>query len=286
MILITGATGHLGSAVVDHLLKESSLDNFIALARTEEKAKPIRDKGIQVRIGDFDDLASLEQAFDGIDKLLLISTISHNRAAQQIAVIDKAKKAGVKHIAYTGVAMVDVNTAATKALMDSHFQTEDYIKESGLTYTFLRNTLYSNMIPMYVGDNVFKTGIYLPAGNGKAPFALRREMGEAAANVLLQNDHENKIYNITGSNLYSFADVAEALSGLSGKLVDYVDADPKEYVDRMKQLGVNEMMISMVSGFATDIKNHQCEIVTNDLEKILGRRPAALKEALKEVYNF
>lgn len=286
MILVTGATGHLGTAVIDHLLQSTSKENFIALARREEKAKSLIDKGVQVRIGDFDDLASLEKAFQGIDKLLLISTVAHNRAEQQKGVVDIAKKTGVKHIAYTGMSMKDLGSSAIKMLMESHFQTEDYIKESGLVYTFLRNSLYTDVIPMYVGEKVFETGIYLPAGNGKAPYALRREMGEAAANVLLQSGHENKTYYITGSELYSYTDVARILSELSGKHVPFIDADATEFPEKLKQFGVPEFYIFLTAGFAADLKNNQYEEVTSDLERLLGRKPATLKEALKEIYKF
>lgn len=286
MILVTGATGHLGSAVIDQLLKNTSKEKFIALARNEEKAQALTDKGVQVRIADFDDIASVEKAFQGIEKLLLISTVAQNRAEQQKAVVDAAKKAGVKHIVYTGITMEDVNTSAIKTLMGSHFETEDHIKESGLAYTFLRNSLYTDVIPMYVGEKVFETGIYLPAGNGKSPYALRREMGEAAANVLLQDGHENKTYEITGSELYDYTEVAQILSELSGKDVPYIDADPAQYPERLKQSGVPEFVVFLIAGFAEDLKNHQFEIVTDDLEKLLGRKPTTLKEALKEIYNF
>jgi NAD(P)H dehydrogenase (quinone) len=286
MILVTGATGHLGTAVIDQLLKHTSTENFVALARSEEKAKALKDKGVQVCIGDFDDPASLEKAFAGIDKLLLISTVAQNRGEQQKAVVEVAKKAGVQHIVYTGVSLKDLSTSAIKWLMASHFETEDAIKESGLVYTFLHNALYTDVIPMYVGEHVFEAGIYLPAGDGKAPFALRREMGEAVANVLLQDGHENKTYEITGSELYSYTDVAQALSELSGKSVSYTNADPTEFTEKLKQFGVPEFAILLTAGFAEDQKNHQFEEVTNDLENLLGRKPLALKEALKEIYKL
>ncbi len=286
MILVAGATGHLGTAVIDQLIKHTSTDSFFALARSEEKAKALKDKGVQVRIGDFDDPASLEKAFAGIDKLLLISTVAQNRGEQQKGVVEVAKKAGVQHIVYTGVTLKDLSTSAIKWLMASHFETEDVIKESGLVYTFLRNALYTDVIPRYVGEHVFEAGIYLPAGDGKAPFALRREMGEAVANVLLQDGHENKTYEITGSELYSYTDVAQALSELSGKSVSYTNADPTEFTEKLKQFGVPEFAILLTAGFAEDQKNHQFEEVTNDLENLLGRKPLALKEALKEIYKL
>ncbi|HUH18612.1 SDR family oxidoreductase [Albibacterium sp.] len=286
MILVTGATGHLGTATLEHLLKNTPVNKIVAFARDENKAKHLKEKGIEVRLGNFEDTASLDKAMQGIEKVLLISTIDHQRYQQHKNVVDAAKKAGVKHIAYTGVTLKDVNTSAVKFLMDSHFQTEDYIKKSGLNYTFLRNSLYAEVIPIYVGEKVFETGIYLPTGNGKVGYALRREMGEATANVLLQNGHENKIYQITGSELYSYQDVANELSSLSGKRINYTDADAATFPDKLKEYGVPELQILIASGFSADIKNGQYEIVSKDLENLLARKPASLKESLKEIYNL
>lgn len=286
MILVTGATGHLGTATIEQLLKNTTAGNIVALAREENKAAHLKEKGIEVRIGDFDDIASLDNAMQGIEKVLLISTIDPHRIQQHKNVVDAAKKAGVKHIAYTGVSLNDLDSSATKMLMESHFQTEDHIKDSGLTYTFLRNSLYIDVIPMYVGEKVFETGILFPAGNGKVPYALRREMGEAAANVLLQSGHENKTYEITGGESSSFTDIARSLSKLSGKDIVYTDVETTAFSEQLKQGGVPEMIVSLITGFATDIKNGQFEMERNDLETLLGRKPASLKEGLKEVYNL
>lgn len=286
MILVTGATGHLGTATVEHLLKNTQTENIIALARNEEKAKALRDKGVKVRIGNFDDTASLDSAMQGVEKVLLISTVDPDRLQQHKRVVDAAVRAGVSHIAYTGVSMKDLGTSAITGLMESHFQTEDYIRSSGMTYTFLRNTLYTDVIPMYVGEKVFETGIYFPAGNGGVAFALRNEMGEAAANVLLQRGHENQTYAITGNQLYSFEDIASTLSALSGKAIIYTDANADDYTNKLKQSGAPEYVSFLLGGFAADVKNKQFETLSNDLESLLGRKPASLKEGLKVIYNL
>jgi NAD(P)H dehydrogenase (quinone) len=286
MILVTGATGNLGSAVISHLLKNTATGNIVAFARDENKAKGLKEKGIEVRIGTYDDLSSLDLAMNGIEKLLLISSNGQNRLQHHKNVLAAAKKAAIKHIVYTGIAMKNIETAAIRLYMEDLTKTEDYIKESGLTYTVLRNTLYTGGNPLYAGEKVFETGIRLPAGNGKAPFALRREMGEAAANTLLQNGHENQTYTITAGELYSYEDVAHALSDLSGRNVKYTDADPTTFPAKLKELGLPEIVVKIVTGFATDIKNHQFEMISKDLEKLLGRKPASLKESLKEVFHL
>ena len=286
MILVTGATGHLGSAAVSHLLKNTAANNIVAFARDENKANPLREKGIEVRLGTYDNISSLDLAMQGIDKVLLISGNGPTRLQQHKNVVAAAKKAGIQHIVFTSIALKDMKTAELRPLMEDLYQAEDYIKESGLTYTILRNTLYTGATPLFGGEKVINTGIYLPTGNGKVPFALRREMGEAAANTLLQNGHDNQTYELTASELYSYEDVARELSALSGKTVNYTDADPTTFPAKLKEFGLPEIVVLLVTRFSADVKNHQFEIVTKDLEKLLGRKPALLKESLKEVFNL
>jgi NAD(P)H dehydrogenase (quinone) len=286
MILVTGATGNLGSAAVSHLLKNTAANNIVAFARDENKAKHLREKGIEVRMGTYDNLSSLDLAMQGIEKVLLISGNGPTRLQQHQNVVDAAKKAGIQHISFTSIALKDMKTSAIRPFMEDLYQAEEYIKKSGLNYTVLRNSLYMGGTPMYGGEKVLETGIYLPAGNGRVPFALRREMGEAAANSLLQNGHENQTYEITGGDLYSYEDLARELSVLSRKKVKYTDADPKTVPSRLKEFGLPEMVVLLVTGFSADIKNHQFEIKSKALEKLLGRKPAALQESLKEIYHL
>ena len=287
MILITGATGHLGKAVVNQLLTKTAASNIAILARDLNKALEYKTKGIEVRIGDFDNPDSLNIAMKGIETVLLVSGSDPvNRLQQHKNVIDAAVKNGVNRIAYTSVTMENLNTSANLFLMQSHFQTEDYIKESGLNYTFFRNNLYTDTILMFAGENPFETGIALPTGNGKVGFALRREIGEAIANELLQISSENKIYEITGSKSYSYADVASELSKLSGKNVTYTDLEAETYSELLKNIGVPEEYISMFNAFAADIKTNQHSKTTSDLEILLGRKPISFSSALKELYNL
>lgn len=286
MILITGATGNLGTSVTDQLLKITDPDKFSALARNAEKASSLKEQGIQVRIADFNDVSTLATAFQGVKKLLLISTMDMNRLKQHENVVDAAVKSGVEHIIYTGLSIKDINTSGVKDLMISHFQTEDYIKQSGLTYTFVRNTMYADAIPQIVGHDVVEGGIFLPGGEGKVPYALRREMGEGIANLLLQDGHENKTYDITGSNSYSYNDIAQELSLILNKSIKYIDADAKTFANILKKSGVPEFAIYLLAGTVYDIKEHQYEIESNILESLLGRPTASLNQFLREVYDI
>lgn len=286
MILITGANGQLGKAVVQNLLGKTSANQIAALVRDESKASALKKKGVDIRVGNYDDTASLGKAMQGIERVLLIAgTDEDNRLRQHQNVVDAAKKAGVQCIAYTSRSLKDRSTLANK-LMEGHFQTEDYIKECGLNYAIFRNVLYMDTIPLFVGERVFDTGIYLPTGHGRVPFALRSEMGEAIANTLLESGCANRIYKLTGSESYSFDDVAATLSDLSGKEVNYTPAEKSAFEAQMKERGVPETMVQRIVGFLTDIKNGQEEEVSPDMENLLGRKPASLKEGLKVLFNL
>lgn len=284
-ILITGAAGHLGSAVIETLLKKTPAQQIAALVRQEEQQSELQSKGLQAFVGNYDDINSLEKAMNGCDKVLLISAGDEgDRMQQHRNVIDTAKKAGVKCIAYTGRNLKDQKTLANK-LMVEHFQTEDYIKESGLSYLIFRNALYMDVLPLFVSKQVFETGIFQPAGEGKVAFALRKEMGEAMANVLFTEDCENKIYQFTGSEASSFYDVASVLSDISGKEVKYTPVEIPAFEKMMKEKGLPEAMVQKIADFNADIKNGQEAEVINDLENKLGRKPASLEEGLKILFG-
>jgi NAD(P)H dehydrogenase (quinone) len=286
MILVTGATGKLGRIVVQQLLKNTSADNISALVRDEDKATDFKAAGVNIRAGDYDDPASLERAMQGVERVLLIAGTDEERRVQQHQnVVNAAKKAGVQRIAYTSRTLKDPTTLANK-LMEGHFQTEDAIKASGLSYALFRNVLYMDAIPQFVGEKVFDTGISLPAGQGKVAFALRSELGEAIANSLLVGGWNQTIYKLTGSTAYSFEDVAVQLSQLSGREVIYKPAEATAFGAQMIARGVPEVVAQRVIGFMTDIKNGQEDEISPDLERLLGRKPTPLREGLKVLFNL
>ena len=287
MILVTGATGHLGTAVIHQLLKKTAANKVVGLARDAHKAADLKEKGVDVRVGNYDDVASLDRARQNVEKVLLIaSNDEDNRLSQHKNVVDAAKKAGVQLIAYTSRNLKDRSTLVNR-LMDGHFQTEDYIKESGLNYALFRNALYMDVIPQFVGgEKVFETGINLPAGEGRGAYALRREMGEAIANVLAEDGCNNRIYKFTGSEAFSFGDVAAALTDLSGREVRYASAEKLAFEAQMKGRGTPDPIIKKVTGFITDIKNGQEAEVCSDLEKLLGRKQAELRDGLKTLFKL
>lgn len=284
MYLVAGATGHLGQAVVAQLLAKGAKGRFAVLARDARKAQPYLDQGIEVRIADYDQPQTLEAAFSGIEKLLFISTMSMDRAAQQKRVVDAAAAAGVRHILYTGLAIKDIALSGVRDLMISHFETEDHIKASGMGYTFLRNTMYAEAIPEIIGPQALQQGIALPAGQGRVPYALRAEMGEAAANALLQEGHLNKTYTITGPQAFGYAEVAKALADLKGSPDLYQDIPAEALKQGLEAAGLPEFPIYLILGTLADIKSGQYEIESRDLATLLGRQPKTLPAMLSAIF--
>lgn len=284
MILVGGSTGQLGKEVVAHLLRRDAKGRFAVLARDEAKAKPYRELGLEVRLADFDAPETLASAFAGTDRFLFISTMSHDRAEQQLRVVDAAAAAGVRHIVYTGLAIHDVRTSVIHDLMISHFQTEDRIRSSGMDWTLLRNTMYAEAIPQIAGPKALTDGIFLPGGTGRVPYALRAEMAEATANLLLQDGHAGRTYSITGNAAWSYADIAAGLSRLTGRSLAYHDIPAEALRESLQAAGMPEFPIWLTLGTLADIKSGQYEIRSPDLEILLGRPSKSLDEVLEVVF--
>jgi NAD(P)H dehydrogenase (quinone) len=286
MILVTGATGNLGRATVDFLLKKNPANTLAVLVRDAKKAADLKNLGVDVRVGDYHDKESLVKAFQGIDKLLLISSNDFNdRLGQQKRAVDAAKEAGVKHILYTGVLMQNIDNSALKLLMSDHFDTEKHILDSGLTYTFLRDNMYADILPLFTGPQVLETGINFPAGNGRVPYSLRTEMAEAFANVLSTPGHENKTYEISNGESYSYQDIADALTAHSGKTVAYNAISVGDFTQALTEAGVPQEMIGFSLGFAAATKDGDFDIPNNHLEQLLGRKPSTLNQFIGEIYQ-
>ncbi|RWW91804.1 SDR family oxidoreductase [Flavobacterium cerinum] len=283
MILVTGASGNLGSSVIENLLKQVPANTISVLQRNPGKAKSFEEKNIKVHIGDYTHKESILKALQGVKKLLLISSSGQDALQDHKNVIDAAMESGISHIYYTGGALnKNVKESLLGPLADSYITTEKYIIESGLTYTIFQNGLYAETIPFFIGEQVLENGIYFPAGTGKASFAKRAEMGEAIANVLASEGHENKIYITTALPSHSFLEIAQIISELSNKEITYHDPDPKDFENKLKEYGLQDDDIFYSSILAAIIKNDEYNITTSDLEKLLGRKPTDLKSFLTE----
>lgn len=288
MILVTGATGHLGKAAAEQLLKKTSPSNIAVLTRDAVKVSDLALKGVQVRTGDYNDYASLVKAFKGVEKLYFVSgTDVVNRVQQHTHVVKAAQEAGVKHVVYTSFQRKNESDTSPIALVaKSHIHTEKLLKESGLAYTILKHTIYMEMLPIFMGDKVLETGvIFQPSGDGKVAFASRPDMAEAAANVLTSSGHEHKVYEISGPVSYTYHDVAAIISEVTGKKITYTSPTPEVFKQVLAKAGVPPEYIGVFASFGEGIRQGEFDLPDNTLERLLGRKPVSLREYLQVVYG-
>ncbi|MAO66418.1 MAG: NAD(P)-dependent oxidoreductase [Balneola sp.] len=280
MILITGANGHLGTQTIDFLLDKNPDANITGLVRSEEKGAELKEKGVEIRIGDYTDYASIEKALQGIDTLLLISSSTlEGRTKQHKNVIEAAKKTGVNQIFYTSIVQADKELSP---LSPDHAETEKHIKESGIAYTLYRNAFYMEFLPLFLG-NALESGEWAFPSNGNAiNLALRSEMAEALANGLADPEkHRNSIYEITSGKAYTLEEIADMLSEASGTEISYNDVSVSEFQNTLEEIGLPEEQIAMSVMTATTFVNGALDFTFDDLEKLLGRKPTGLDAFIK-----
>lgn len=288
-ILVTGATGQLGGKVIDHLLELVSQESIYALVRDTSKAQQLQAKGINIVKGDYNDYQSLLDAFKGVDKLYFVSSSElENRFLQHQNVIKAAVEANVGHVFYTSAQRkTEDGSSAVAYASDAHWQTDNLIKESGLNYTILKHGLYTDILPMFMGDKVIETGtIFLPAADGKTSFASRSDLAAAAAILLTSDGHEGKVYEFGGPVSYSFHDIAKILSNLSGKSIQYIAPSVDDFTEQLKSYGVPEEAIQGAATFCAAIAQGEFDFPSDDLEVILGRKSERLQDFLKAAYNL
>jgi NAD(P)H dehydrogenase (quinone) len=285
MILVTGATGNLGAAAVDRLLARTDGSNVAVLVRDPAKAAGLAQRGVSVRVGDYGDPGLLARAMEGVDRVLLIASNQFQQRAQQHQnVLEAVKAAGMKLLGFTSRSLKDIEGSENVMLHD-YFETEAQIRDSGVPAVIFRNALYLDTLPFFLGGpKVFEEGIRLPTGNGRVAFALRREMGEAAANAMLDHTGPNRTYVLAAPNAYSFDDVARALSEISGKTVTYESVGDEEFVAHAVKVGVPEQMAGHLVQSLHDVRDNQLDETSADLEALLGRAPASLKDGLAELF--
>lgn len=287
-ILVTGASGHLGRNVIGYLLNAIPAPRITALARDPEKVKDLSAKGVGVRTGTYDDPASLLRAFQGVDTLFFISASDlEKRVPQHKNVVEAAKQAGVRHVVYTSFQRK--NTTATSPIAfvaEAHLLTEEWLRASGMTYTFLKNTLYMDMLPMFIGDQVLQTGtVYLPAGAGKGAYLTREDMAEIGARVLLTPGHENKEYDVAGESSVTLADIAALIGAASGKKIQFVSPPADEFKKTLLGAGVPELMVNIVTAFSVAIGQGEFEKTNPAISTLLGRPPVSAAQYLKTIYG-
>ncbi|WP_265942752.1 SDR family oxidoreductase [Dechloromonas sp. A34] len=245
MIVVTGASGQLGSLVIEALLKKLPAGEIVAAVRHPEKGAYLAARGVQVRQADYDQPASLASAFKGADKLLLISASEvGRRVPQHRAVIESAKAAGVGLLAYTSILHADTSPLPLAA---EHQETESLIRASGLPALILRNGWYSENYLAGI-PTALQYGVVLgSAGEGRIASAARADYAEAAAAVLMLDNQAGRIYELAGDQAYTLGDMAREISQQSGKAVAYQNLPESEFKAALLGAGLPEGLATLLA---------------------------------------
>ena len=274
---VTGATGQLGRLVVESLKSKVSAETIVALVRNPEKAA---DLGIEARALDYTQAENLVASLKGIDKLLLISGNEvGQRLPQHLAVIDAAKQAGVKQLFYTSILHAD---SSPLGLATEHLATEVAIKESGLTYTILRNGWYTEN---YTGSakGAVGAGAFIGnAGDGKIASAARADYAEAAAVVLAGEGHEGKTYELAGDEAYTLTELAAEISKQSGKTIPYNNLTEAEYAGILKSFGLPDGLAEMLANSDTGASKGGLFDDSKVLSELIGRPTTSLAKVVAD----
>ena len=269
MIAITGATGQLGRLVIQTLLKSVPASEIIAAVRNPEKAKDLAALGIQVRHADYDQADTLVKAFQGADKLLLISASEiGRRLPQHRAVIDAAKKAGVGLLAYTSILHADTSLLPLAA---EHKATEALLQASGIPSVVLRNGWYSENYLASV-PAALQYGVLLgSAGDGRIASAARLDYAEAAAAVLTRSNQAGLVYELAGDESYTLTEFAQEIARQFGKDVAYQNLPEAEFKAALVGAGLPEGVATLLSESDVGASKGALFDDSRQLSRLIGR---------------
>lgn len=281
MIALTGATGQLGQFVVEELLKTVAAKEIVAIVRNPAKAEALSKQGVLVRQADYGNQAALTQALAGVDKLLLISSSEvGQRALQHRNVINAAKTAGVKFIAYTSLLHADKSPLG---LHVEHVETEKMLADSGIPYALLRNGWYSENY-LVSAPAALAHGVFIgAAGDGKIASATRADYAAAAARVISEEGHEGKVYELAGDNGWTLTELAALLSKASGKNVVYQNLSEADFAAALKGAGLPEAFANLLADSDAGAAKGGLFDDSKTLSKLIGRPTTSIEKSVNDI---
>lgn len=279
MIAITGATGQLGRLVLSQLLKTVPADQLVAVVRDPAKAAGFAERGVTVRVANYGDRTALAKAFAGVERVLLVSSNEvGQRFAQHLSVIEAAKDAGVKQLAYTSV--LHANTS-TLELAKEHLETEQALAASGLPYVLLRNGWYTENYAASIPGALANGALVGSAGAGRISSASRQDYAEAAAAVLTAPIESGRIYELAGDESYTLADLAAEISRQTGKTIPYQDLPGAAYAELLLKAGLPPHFAELLASSDTSAAGGALFDESRTLSKRIGRRTTPMAETVK-----
>ena len=278
-IVVTGATGHLGRLVVEELLARGVPANeVIAAGRAIDKIKDLADRGVRIEAIDYDEPDTLRRAFAGVDKVLLISgTAVGKRVTQHKNSIVAAAEAGVGLLVYTSIANAD---RSTMRMADDHRATEEALASAGLPVTILRHSWYLESYTGQLAVFLEHGAILGSAGEGRVSAATRADYAAAAAAVLTSDGHADRTYELGGDSAFSMAELAAAVTTLSGREVAYRDLAEHEYAAVLTAAGLPASYAAALAESDCGLARGELLVETGELSRLAGRPTTSMPEAV------
>ncbi|MDJ1372097.1 SDR family oxidoreductase [Gulosibacter molinativorax] len=276
-IAVTGAAGHFGGHVVDHLLSRGvAANDIVAIVRNEAKAADLAAKGVTVGVAAYEDEAALTAALQGVERLVLVSGSEvGQRLTQHTNIINAAKAAGVKFIAYTSL----LNAPTSElGLAPEHVATEQLLAESGIEYALLRNGWYWENYASAIDTGKAMGKFFGAAGDAKVSGAARRDYAEAAAVVVTGEDQAGKVYELAGAPALSYQGIADEVAKVIGTPVTYVNQTVEEYTAALEAAGLPAEVAAMFAGMDPIIEQGALYSESTDLQDLLGRPSTSASE--------
>ncbi|NKN36290.1 SDR family oxidoreductase [Agrobacterium sp. a22-2] len=284
--LVTGASGHLGRSVIRNLIEAQGVApaQIIAASRDTSKLADLAAKGVITRKVDFDDAASLSDAFTGVERVLIISTDALDRPGRRLeqhkAAVNAAAKAGVSRLFYTSMPNPEPGKSLVTFAPD-HFGTEQAIKASGIAYTILRNGWYMENLFMALPHALASGQWYTSTGQGVIAHVGREDIARAIAAALVSDEAASVTYTLTGGTAYTTDQIAALVRDVTGKPLEVVHVSDEQLAGGMKAAGLPDFLVPMLVSFDANTREGQISMVTGDIEKLTGKAPASLKAFLE-----
>ena len=277
-ILVTGASGNVGRAVVQSLLSKGALVKSAVFKFKSE----LDQRGDEKVLFNFADSKTYGPAFEGVDQLFLMRPPQISDVKKYLfPVIDFALEQGVRQIVFLSLQGVQFN------IFTPHFKVEKYLRKLRAPFTFIRPNFYmQNLVTFYKEDIRERSEIFLPAGNGRMAFVDVRDVGEIAAKILMEDGHLGNAYTVSGPESLNYIQVASILSDVLGKTVKFANPSVKEYVKRMRDQGADEEFISVQKMLYFVVRHNFSASTQSDAETLLGRKPRSLLQFAEDYKRF
>ena len=278
MILVTGATGNNGTEILKRL--PTGDVQVRAMVRNPERASAIASPHVEVVEGDFDRPATLLSALAGVERAFLLTPSSERAQAQQLAFVDAARQSGVAHVVKLSQFAADAN--APDRFRRYHGVVEAALRASGLAYTILRPNLYMQGLLNFGSIIATQNAFYAAAGDAKVSMVDVRDIADVAVAALTQPGHEGKIYELTGPQALTHAEMAEGLSEALRRQVSFVDIPPEAMRDALLGFGIPEWQ---GDGLVEDYEHYrrgEAEAVTSGVQDAIGKAPRSFEEFARD----